>query len=408
MTHRARLLIVIAALGGLDREATSVPEFRAASSDTVVIRASGLGLWNDSVRLMETMSLGKRDGADEYALGDFDALAVTPTGEIYLLDDGPVLRRYSAQGQFERTLGGAGSGPGEYRQPDGGALGLLPDGRVLVRDPANGRILVLHPDGTPSTRWAFPPRVAGGRSLYVDRVGNVYAMIPYGPRSAIGEQPRALLRYSKQGQITDTLPVPRWSFERAYLTPSGPNGSSLRDIPYSPEVVWTYSPLGYYVGGVNATYQVDLLRRSNDVLRIQRSVPAVAISDQEVQAREEALAASIRRSFPDWSWDGPRVPRTKPAFRDIIVGYDGRIWVVTSQPSRRVASPAGDRVADRWKEPIAFDAYEPDGRFLGTVAAPEGVLLDPLPVFRGDTIWTAYEDEEGVKYVKRYQISRRK
>jgi hypothetical protein len=73
-----------------------------------------------------------------------------------------------------------------------------------------------------------------------------------------------------------------------------------------------------------------------------------------------------------------------------------------------VASPAGDRVADRWKEPIAFDAYEPDGRFLGTVAAPEGVLLDPLPVFRGDTIWTAYEDEEGVKYVKRYQISRRK
>jgi len=294
-------LLAVALVGVIPNlPSQTAPALRTAPPDTVVVRASGAGVWGPTVRLVEVMSLGTRDGPDEYALGDFDALAVTPRGEIYLLDDGPVLRRYSAAGHFEQNLGRVGSGPGEYRRPDGGALGLLPDGRVLIRDPANGQILVLHNDGTPSARWPFPSRVSGGRPLYVDHAGNVYTMIPYGQRSAIGEQPRALQRYSPTGVITDTLPLPAWRFSRAYLTPSGPNGSSLRDIPFSPEIVWTFSPLGYYVGGVNATYRVDLFRRTGDVLRIERPVAAVAVSAEEVQAREDALVANIRRSHPNW------------------------------------------------------------------------------------------------------------
>lgn len=404
MMPRLWVLAVAVVAASADLPARAASGFRVAQPDTVVVRAPATGTWGRSVRLVEVMSLGTRDGADEYALGDFDALATGPRGEIYLLDDGPVLRRYSAAGRFEQTLGRVGSGPGEFRSPDGGALGLLPDGRVLIRDPANAQILVLHPDGKPSDRWPFPARVSAGRPLYVDQAGSVYSMIPFGQRTAIGEQPRALLRYSASGVVTDTLPVPAWRFTRAYLTPSGPNGSSLRDIPYSPEIVWTFSPLGYFVGGVNGTYRFDLFRRRGDVLRVERSVAAVRVSAEEVQAREDALLASIRRSYPNWRWEGPRVPNVKPAYRDILTGYDGRIWVLTSQPSKRLETPVGEPVDDRWKEPIVFDVFEPDGRFLGTVSTPDGFLIDPPPVFRGDTVWAGFEDEEGVKYVKRYHV----
>lgn len=69
-------------------------------------------------------------------------------------------------------LGREGGGPGEYKQPDG--LTVLPDGRVLVRDPGNARITVYSPMGDFLEDWRHP---AGGgfntdRRFYTDTAGN--------------------------------------------------------------------------------------------------------------------------------------------------------------------------------------------------------------------------------------------
>jgi hypothetical protein len=100
------------------------------------------------------------------------------------------------------------------------------------------------------------------------------------------------------------------------------------------------------------------------------------------------------QSFPGWTWNGPGVPAEKPAFRGLFTGAEGRIWVLRSQPGRKDAE-------GEWIEPVLFDVFEPDGRYLGEARGPEGMRTWPEPLFRGDTAWAAVEAADGVMQVKR-------
>jgi len=117
------------------------------------------------------------------------------------------------------------------------------------------------------------------------------------------------------------------------------------------------------------------------------------------------------RNFPGWVWNGPEIPRTKPPFREVYVGDDGRIWVLVSRPGVKDSTAtemegSGDlaHAVTTWTEPVAFDVFEPDGRYLGEVAAPDGFQTWPEPIFRGDTVWASIEDTDGIRYIHRMEI----
>jgi hypothetical protein len=110
-------------------------------------------------------------------------------------------------------------------------------------------------------------------------------------------------------------------------------------------------------------------------------------------------------------WNGPDLPPVKPAFRQVYAGEDGRIWVLVSRPGTRDSSATpevgtGDLAysVPTWTEPVVFDVFEPDGRYLGEAHAPAGFQTWPEPVFRGDTAWASVEDQVGVRYVQRMVI----
>lgn len=63
-------------------------------------------------------------------------------GNIHVLDgQAQELRVFDAQGTYATTLARRGQGPGELARAE--AIALLPDRRVVVRDPANPRVQVL-------------------------------------------------------------------------------------------------------------------------------------------------------------------------------------------------------------------------------------------------------------------------
>jgi hypothetical protein len=97
------------------------------------------------------------------------------------------------------------------------------------------------------------------------------------------------------------------------------------------------------------------------------------------------------------------VPDAKPPFTDVLAGDEGRIWVRLSREGRREANIDPSK-PDTWTEPVVYDVFEPDGRYLGQVTTPDGFLAYPQPVFRGDTVWAGFEDVDGVRYVKRYEL----
>jgi hypothetical protein len=100
------------------------------------------------------------------------------------------------------------------------------------------------------------------------------------------------------------------------------------------------------------------------------------------------------------------IPSVKPFFRDFWVGDEGRIWVwrYVAAVKREDIEPVPeqpDRPLLTWREPWTYDVFEPDGTLLGSVVVPE--RLRPF-AFRGDRIWGALIDEEGIEKVVRLRV----
>ena len=186
-------------------------------------------------------------------------------------------------------------------------------------------------------------------------------------------------------------------------------------VPFSPTEVWTFSPFGYVVAGIATEYAIYLLRPEG-VLRIERALEPVAVDPAEKANAQELATDIMRNDDPSWKWTGPAIPDTKPYFLSLLVAQEGRIWVRVSQPGGRIpddelvepnlASDGRKRAVRQWREPVAFDVFEPDGRYLGRVHAPMGFSMQPKPVVRADTVWAVVQDELDVQRVARFRVGR--
>ena len=377
---------------------------RDTVADTVIVRTVAGSTWGADARLEPEMRIGAFEGEDEYILGDVTGLAVAPGGSIYVYDrQVPALRKYNSDGEFEATFGREGGGPGEYQNSDGG-LAVLPDGRVLLRDPGNARITVYSSAGEALDSWPLRGGYFTSRPLYVDTAGRIYTQI-WG-RNADGERYTALRPFDSDGTPYDSLPAPEWDFEPQAISFSGENLQMRNSVPFTPQVHWTFSPAGNYVGGLSTEYVVDVFQPGGGVLRIQRVTEPIPVEAAEKEAVREQASGAFRRMAPDWQWNGPPIPDTKPPFQDIAVGRDGRIWVRLHQPGYRAerADPEDPQTADRWEEPVVWDVFEQDGTYLGQVRAPDGFRTHPEPVFGADRVWAVTTDELEVQYLTRFRI----
>jgi hypothetical protein len=429
-THRATLNRLLGAAAFAGALAVSTASCRAGTSasaleveretigDTLVVRTVAGSVWGGPSTLEPELRIGALEGEDHEMFGRVQALAVSGDGDIYVMDGQiPALRKYSADGEYLGTFGRSGGGPGEYQQPDGG-LAVLPDGRVVVRDPGNARLQVYSPDGDAVATW----RIRGGfntsNPLVVDTAGRVHTMVLLDPEVPVTEWRSGVVAYDPfTGEAGDTLPAPVWDFEAPRLvaqrSDTGGTSTSVNSVPFSPSPTWAFSPLGHMVGGLSTRYAIDQYLPDGTVLRVERAYDPVPVHGGEKANREEQTRWGMRRTQPDWRWNGPPIPSLKPPFRRVLVGEDGRIWVLLHQPAEpipedEIDEPRGadPRPVDRWREPIAFDVYEPDGTYLGLVRAPRGLSISPVPIFRGDRVWAMVQDELEVPYVVRFRVVR--
>jgi hypothetical protein len=221
-----------------------------------------------------------------------------------------------------------------------------------------------------------------------------------------------LLRYDREGSPRDTLAAPLYEEPPSLVARRESNGSRLassRPVPFSPSATWAYSPLGYFVGGLPTDYAIDL-HRVEGVLRIGRAFEPVTLDPREREDAERRAVAIMRQVDPDWRWNGPAIPDTKPPYRTFFIGDDGRIWAQLHQRGLEregVETETDDRSLPepRWYEPVAYDIFEADGHYLGQVAGPQGLSQYPTPVARGDTLWAVLRDDLAVQYIERYRIT---
>jgi hypothetical protein len=209
----------------------------------------------------------------------------------------------------------------------------------------------------------------------------------------------------------DTIPLPDLGYEELQISGQSEGNISVNNVPFTAEQETAFSPLGYFVVGVSEDYSFDLLRPEG-VLRIQKAWEPVPVHPAEATAERRVATDYMEFQFPGWKWNGPPIPDTKPAYNGFYLAEDGRIWVQLRTESERYMTPEEQRAEEEreegpvspFREPVAFDVFEPTGEYMGQVSAPEGFALRPPPVFRGDTVWGVVRDEYDVQSLHRFRL----
>ena len=126
--------------------------------DTTVVRTLSGSVWDAEATLVPEVLIGELDGAEEYLFGWIRSIAVDDDRNIYVFDfQAQHVGVFDSARNHVETLGRQGEGPGEFNRAE--AIALLPDGRLVVRNPGNQRVEVFGPEAGQTDQWGS--RTAG-------------------------------------------------------------------------------------------------------------------------------------------------------------------------------------------------------------------------------------------------------
>ena len=282
--------------------------------------------------------------------------------------------------------------------------------RRAAQDPLNNRIRIYGPGPGRTDTWSYRHEafVLPFKPLFVDRLGR---LIVAAPRSSEpGEVVEQVAVLDAGGVQRETLVPPHGDFDPPSVEVHVPvlGRSVTSPVPLTARRYWTLNPDGRFIAGVSTDYRIDV-QRHDGVLRIERIYEPVAVPEAERDYYRDDTTRGMRRSQPDWDWNGPPVPDTKPAYRGLAAGRDGRIWVrlwTAAHPEENVDHDPGDPRSEAvtWPSPLRYDVFEPDGTYLGAVNPPEGFADYPQPVFDGDDVWAVTRDALDIERVVRFRL----
>jgi hypothetical protein len=378
------------------------------SAGVALVSNTARGMWTASNQwvLEEELRIGSIEGEPEYQFGQIGFIATDSRDRIFVTDaQAQEIRVFSADGRYQQTIGGPGSGPGELGQ--GVTFLVVAEGDTLfVPDLTNRRVNLYAPDG--SEAGSFPiqlekglPMVWRGTSTGIVACQVRPLSLPNAPAPA-RDSMDAIVLYSTAGMVTDTL----FKFRSGGTLNLG--GGTPEINLYSPEPVWDITSEGRLLYGVNNEYRIGLYGQDGELERVV-SMPfelkAVAETDKRV------VMEFLERAWTDAGVPPQALAQLRqivhfgeyfPAFSAVLAGPRGSIWVQHIQPASELSEEelANFNLIEESGAP-QWDVFDAQGRYLGVVTMPPNFAPR---LIRSNQIYGVWRDELDVQYVVRLRI----
>ena len=309
------------------------------------------------------------------------------------------LRYFSPMGEHLKTVGGEGSGPGEFERL--ASVFVLPGDTVLAFDPSLARVTVFDESGD-LVRVVTLERPAESIGMnFASPLENGSWLI--GTESIVPDSSGIRRRWTEVGLFGPD------GVRQAVLDTVTTRLQLTREVE-SPRVVlmvalW-FAPLGRSTAGGDQVYVTDgdefevrVYGSDGHIERIIRlDTTQQPITEDDIDAYMTRLEeqferfdtqTDFREAFLKLNEEAVRRSRMRPAIRDMIVDPSGHLLVGPwSAP---------------WDPVPAMKVFDLEGRWLGDVNVPEG---NAVSHFGEDYALAAWQDELEVSFVRRFQLKR--
>lgn len=323
-------------------------------------------------RFEERLRLGTILGDEAEAFHKLTPYSVTVGADhsIFVLDRGNHrIQAFGPDGEFLRSIGHEGRGPGEFRNPV--SIWTRPDSSIAVLDLALSRVTVFSPGGEMLADHPVP--FGRGRFMYADGTRELYDMTEGLRPDSLGEDPDSMIQELVLVDSGDTTVLGRLSLVPPHMVWfEKPCRFGLGSTPlFEPTVVWDVAA-GRVAYTDSYEYQIDIhsfdgrdftITRPLEPRRLKRDDALVEIGDPPQMPNP--YGADCGRFDADVVLETRGWYPYEQIIERIQIAPDGVLWV------SRSVDPAEER---------ATDIFAPDGSYVGTLRAdapyPDAFTLD--------------------------------
>jgi hypothetical protein len=334
----------------------------------------------DSLRLTETLRVSE---TDEFYFGAVTALDVTSGGRMVVADgEASHIKVLAPDGTLLDTLGGPGGGPGEFESLS--SVQAARGDSLYAYDIQTSRLTVFGPAPSHEVERTVRLPREEGFAVYVRVLGEAlvggFGALSYPEEGISRSAPLTWRRLSETGIPRDTLlrtrrsRVATWSIE---------GGIRVEEIPFDRSTSFAVGPDGRLYHGWTDSLTVRAHAPTGETEMIA-DVPAPPLPVTE-SARDSALR-EVNTELR--SMVASALPETKPAFTDLLVSDDGRLWI------RRPPEDPGAETTDWW-------ILAPETKTIRPARLPRTVDLE---VVRDGAAYGTTTTEVGAPAVVRYRI----
>jgi hypothetical protein len=334
--------------------------------NTIVKNPKAPMFGEDVFSLEEELSIGEAEEREEYIFSNIRDIAVDEESRIYILDSKEShIRLFDKNGEYIKTIGKKGQGPGEFQLPS--SLQITSQNEIVVNDSASRKIHFFTLDGN-FLRAVSQTQMTFFSNPKVDDEGNIIASY------MIADQEVTYVLKKFNAQLEGLFTI----FSTEVLKYPYIN-------PFFPQCYWEITKENNLIWGFADKYELYIINSDGKhVKKIIKEYDPIKITEGEKEnwikerfGGYEGIPSEVKLSWNEHH----------NAFIYLSVDDQGRIFVRTYE-----------RVSEDDK--YYYDVFDSEGKYMAKI--PLGARPQS---WKKGKLYTIEEDEGGCQVVKRYKVT---
>ena len=347
----------------------------------------------------EDLTIGVREGDEDYMFGEGVYFNVDVDGNIYVTDwDRKRIQKYGRDGRYLLTIGREGQGPGEFQnvwEPE-----FDKDGNLYAVDIAQKRVSFFSRDGRYLRQAGFPAFQVSGPPLYVTSQGRYLIAV-----DEVKREDEAGSQWEMTVGLYDEKFAPLTVFHRDLHESKSPKGRTeddtaqfwaalISDMAFKPAHHYLLAPNDEIFFGFSNAYEIKVHSPEGKVTRIiKKNYDPAPVAEKDKEQFEKVQGAEFLRFIPAQLDNVKkkalkliRYPKYKPAFQDFTCGDNGWLFVI---------------VDSRENKATILDVFDAQGHYI---ARTEAAIPSEMLRFKKGKAY-AIATEDSYKFVKRFSYT---